>query len=263
VAATAELQRRREEEERMVGTALLFLRASVKLEKMLDQADGDVENIPFAEIDSLVEKELFELKEECHWLFRSEERSGTVKSRSAMLFDILVGSLFHQCMKVKENSYQVEQYEPKYAALRESLERPDAPKHVRAFLREGERIVKRARRVLRQEFTHAQRLFREAAVALRYVLVEHRDCTLLARTLVDNEALLDAVYGPRALDKLFREMYGGTAAGLVMAATSFFEGGWYERARELCKRARKLEPGNEAAAQLLNKINAAANAHLR
>lgn len=257
-----EQHRLRDEQERVANTALRFLRSRVKLDEMV-AAVASKGAIPFEEIDSFVQNQLFELKEDCHWLFRYREGGDEAKPMLAMLFDILVGSLFHQMMKVKENTYQVECYTPKYAALREALQRPNAPKRVETFLREGERIVARARRVLHREFSHAAELFSEGTIVLRYVLIENRDNPLLIRSLVENEKLLDAVYGQHSLEKLFREMYEDRPVqGYILAATDFFEGGWYERARDLCQRARKADPKNKAAAQLLNRINAAVNAHL-
>lgn len=258
MSPTPELRRQREEQERVASIVLRFLRARAKLDEMIARGAA-AGNIPFAEIDSFVENQLFELKEDCHWLYRRQEAQDRVGASTAVLFDILVGSLFHQCMKVKENSYQVERYAPKYAALRKTLQRPDAPPQVATFLKEGERIIARSRRALQQEFAYAVELFNEAAIVLRHVLVENRDNATLVRTLIDNEKLVDAVYGPHSLEQLFREMYDGhPATGYLVAAGDLYDGGWYDRARELCKRARKLDPKNKQAIQLLNKINAAA-----
>ncbi len=259
MSPTPELRRQREEQERVAGAVLLFLRSRVRLDEMI--ANGAASgSIPFAVVDSFVENHLFELKEECHWLYRRQEDAAEMGASTAVLFDILVGSLFHQFMKVKENSYQVERYAPKYAALRKSLQQTDAPtRQVATFLKEGERIIARSRRALQQEFAYAVELFNESAIVLRHVLLENRDNPILIRTLIDNEKLADAVYGPRSVEKLFREMYDDHAAtGYLVAAGDLCEGGWYDRARELCKRARKLDPKNKQAVQLLNKINAAA-----
>ncbi len=262
MSPTPELRREREEQERVAGAVLRFLRARAKLDDMV--AEGASKGgIPFDKVNSFVENQLFELKEECHWLFRSRERADAMGASSAMLFDILVGSLFHQCMKVKENSYQVERYAPKYAALRKAHGEPNAARQVKTFLEEGERIIARSRRMLRQELAYAVELFHEATIVLRHVLIEHRDNPLLVRALIENGELLDTVYGPKSLDALLREMYDGNpAVGYVLAAESLLEGGWFNRARDLCKQARKLDPRNRQAAQLLSRLNVAAHAHL-
>ncbi|HUT32260.1 MAG TPA: hypothetical protein VNE39_02165 [Planctomycetota bacterium] len=262
VSPTPELRRQRDEQERVAGTVLRFLRARARLDEMVAKG-ANAGGIPFAEIDAFVESQLFELKEECHWLFRSQERGEAIEASTAVLFDILVGSLFHQFMKTKENAYQVERYAPKYAALRKSLQLPDAPRQVETFLKEGERIIARSRRMFQREFAYALELFSEATIVLRHVLVENRDNPLVVRMLLDNERLLDAVYGPGSLEKLFGEMYDGSPVrGYVTAAGSLYEGGWFERARDLCKQARKLDPRNRQATHLLSKLNAAAHAHL-
>lgn len=260
MAPTPEQRRVREYQERIAQTVLRFLRAHGKLDELIASSAGGGA-IPFAAINAFVENDLFGLKEECHALFRSDE--GETGPRSGLLLDILIGSLFHEMMKVKENTYQIERYAPLYARLRRTLPGPSIPKHTETFLREGQRIIAQARRALGQGFAHAIELFEEAAVVLRHVLVENRDNPLLVRTLLDSEPILDAVYGPRALEKLLREMYDEHPdVGYALAAGDLYEGGWYDKARELCKRARKLDPRNKQGAAVLKKINAAAHAQL-
>jgi len=266
VSPTPEVRREREEQERVAGTVLRFLRARARLDELV-ALGAKKGSIPFDDVNAFVENQLFELKEECHWLFRIREQGDTMEASTAVLFDILVGSLFHQCMKVKENAYQVERYAPKYAALRKAHHhQPDADRQVKTFLKEGEGIIERSRRMLRQELNYAVELFHEATIVLRHVLVEHGDNPLLVRTLIENEELLNAVYKGEfkgePLQALLHEMYAGKpAAGYVLAAESLFDGGWFDRARDLCKHARKLDPRNRQAAKLLTKLNAAAQAY--
>ena len=258
----AALRRLRQEHELVAGTVLRFLRSRAKLDELI-ATSASKGHIPFAAINAFVENDLFELKEDCHSLFRDEERADEPELTLALLFDILVGSLFHQMMKVKENTYQIERYAPMYAALRRAIRGPNPPESGDVFLREGQRIIQRARRALGQDLNHAVELFNEATVVLRHVLIENRDNPLLVRTLIDSQAVVEAVYGPHSLEGLLREMYDGhPAAAYLIAAGDLLEGGWHDRARELCKRARKLEPKNKQAAQLLRKVNAAAHAHL-
>jgi len=252
----------REQLERVAQTALRFLRSRAKLDELIAGSASEG-RMPFAEINAFVEGDLFDLKEDCHALFRNPHDPDALDFSSAGLFDILVGSLFHQMMKVKENTYQLERYAPKYAALRKAIGGPDPPEHGEAFLREGQRIIQRARRALRHELAHSIELFAEATVVLRHVLCENRDNPLLVRTLIDNKEAVEAVYGSRTLDDLLSEMYDGRQAeGFLIAAGDQLAGGWFDRARELCKEALKLEPKNKHATHLLNKINAAASSHL-
>lgn len=261
--AVAEREQAREHQERVARAVLRFLRARAKLDELI-AGSASQGRVPFADINAFVEGDLFDLKEECHTLFREVLEPGRGEQLDAAgLFDLLVGSLFHQMMKVKENTYQLECYAPRYAALRKAVKSPDSPDQDGAFLREGERIIQRARRALRQDFGHAVELFHEAAVVLRHLLREHHDNPLLVRTLLDNEEAISAVYGPRMLDDLLSEMYDGRRAeAYLLAAADLLQGGWHDRAREWCQQALELESENRHAAQLLTKINAAVAAHM-
>ncbi|GAG25313.1 unnamed protein product, partial [marine sediment metagenome] len=61
---------------------------------------------------------LFRLKERCHALFRLGKGAPHVARPREVLFDLAVGSLFHETMKVRENFYQREIYGPRVRALR-------------------------------------------------------------------------------------------------------------------------------------------------
>ena len=256
--AVAGKEETREYQERVARTVLRFLRSRAKLDELIK----DNPQVPFDDVNAFVEGDLFYLKEDCHALFRGPEGPGEEEHLTAgALFDLLVGSLFHTMMKIKENTYQIERYGPRYAALRKAMRGPDAPEHGADFLRVGERAMQRARRAVQQDFKHAGELFREAAEVLHHVLRENYDNPLLVRTLLGNQADVEAVYGKRTLDDLLSEMYGGRLAeALLVAARDLLEGGWHDRARERCQQSLRLDPDNRDAAQLLNKINAAATA---
>jgi len=259
---TLEKEKLREQQELLANTVVRFLKARARFDDLIAKSAGQG-RLAFDSVNTFVEEDLFELKEACHTLFREPELEEQEGLSSGQLFDILVGSLFHQMMKVKESCYQLERYGPQYAALRRAARGPNPPENAEVFLREGQRILQRARRALGQDLKHAVELFSEAAAALRHVLAEHRDNPVLARSLIDNVELVEAVYGARGLERLLVEIYEGRPAlGYLTAARDLYEGGWYERARALCKHVRKLEPKNESATKLLRKINAAAQAHL-
>ncbi|MFC1806310.1 hypothetical protein ACFL09_04945 [Planctomycetota bacterium] len=252
----------REQQERVARTVLRFLRSRAKLDELIARSASQG-RVPFDDINRFVEGELFALKEDCHSLFRGDHLPEEEHLDAGGLFDLLMGSLFHQMMKVKENTYQIERYAPRYAALRKAMKGPDAPENGAAFLREGERIVQRSRRALRQDFKHAIELFHEATIVLRHVLCENHDNPLLVRTLLDNGDAVEAVYGHRTLDDVISEMFDGRPAeAFLVAAGDLLHGGWYDRARDYCQQALELEPDNRHAGHLLSKINSAASSHM-
>jgi len=252
----------RDSQGRVTQTVIRFLRARVTLDELIASgAKGG--GIPFDAVNAFVEDQLFALKEESHALFRNDDNPEETSLSSAGLFDILLGSLFHQMMKVKESTYQVERYGPKYAALRRAIEEHRAPEHGESFLQENERIMERARRSLRQDLAYAVEVFAESTSVLRHVLIENRDNPLLVRNLLDNKELVEAVYKAGSLDTLLCDMYDGAAArGYLIAAKDLLDGGWYDRARHQCQKALRIDPKNANAMKILNRINAAARAHL-
>ena len=250
--STVSDEAKREQQERVARTVLRFLRSRAKLDELI-AGSASAGRVPFDDINAFVEGDLFHLKEDCHSLFRSQHHADEASDLNAAgLFDLLVGSLFHQMMKVKENTYQLERYAPKYAALRRAVRGPDAPEHGETFLREGQRIIQRSRRALRQDLAHAVELFHEATVVLRHVVRENYANPLLVRALLDNQADVEAVYGPRTLDDLLSEMYDGRPAeGFVVAAGDLLEGGRFDRARAVSAGtpARARQPPRRTAPQ--------------
>ncbi len=98
----------------------------------------------FEELQELVgdseDAVLFRLKERCHALFRPGMRAADLAMTRGALFDLAVGSLFHEAMKLRENFYQLAVYAPKVEALRVQAA-PDAER----LFQEFERIIAAAR----------------------------------------------------------------------------------------------------------------------
>ena len=80
------------------------------------------DELRFEDLEQLVGDDehsvLFRLKGRCHALFRREHERRAVAMRREALFDLAVGSLFHEAMKFRENFYQREVYGPRVRALR-------------------------------------------------------------------------------------------------------------------------------------------------
>ena len=82
-------------------------------------------------VDDRGQSTLFTLKENCHSLFR---RSDEGVSEKEQVFDLLVGTLFHLAMKLREDLYQLEFHGPKVTRLSEKKEgHPDPKGLVRQF----------------------------------------------------------------------------------------------------------------------------------
>jgi hypothetical protein len=176
-------------------------------------------SLRFGEIESFVGDAgscvLFRLKERCHALFRYEPgSSGPVMWREA-LFDLAVGSLFHEAMKFRENLYQHEVYAPKVRLLRR-----EAGEHVDEFLVEFERTLAVSATRLNESLLETEALFDQTRNQLSMLLVHYRDDGLVARCLLERESQVNEVF-PQGLDALLSEMHGNVVAGYRAAAESY------------------------------------------
>jgi hypothetical protein len=166
---------------------------------------------------------LFRLKERCHALFRNDP-SATPAIHREVLFDLTVGSLFHEAMKLRENLYQQEVYVPKVEELLEEHGRDDAE-----FFPDFEKIqaagAGRTLDVLRETKT----LLAETRRQLRAMLEAHSDNALLTRNLVGNREAVESVFEVD-LAELLAGIHGDAAAGFRAAAHSYLESAFFSDA---------------------------------
>ncbi len=181
------------------------------------------------------ESVLFRLKERCHSLFRpGVGSSGEARPREA-LFDLAVGSLFHEAMKFRENFYQREVYGPRMRALRS-----ESGGEAEGLFREFERIMAAVGERLDEGIQETRALVEQTRDQLRVLLAEHRDNGFAARYLVENRAAVKAVYA-EGLEALLAEVYGSAASGFEVAGRSYLASGYYGPAE--CAIATAIELG--------------------
>jgi len=182
----------------------------------------------FPELGALVSDDegsvLFRLKEHCHALFRSGGPPARPVSHREALFDLAVGSLFHEAMKFRESFYQREIYGPRVRALRD-----EADAEARGLFREFERMLAVGTERLEEGLQECEALLGQTGDQLRVLLVLHRDNGYLARFLVEQPAIVEAVFG-EPLDRVLAEIHGDAAEGYALAARSYLESGYYSTA---------------------------------
>jgi hypothetical protein len=167
---------------------------------------------------------LFRLKERCHAAFRnSREASGLTLQREA-LFDLAVGSLFHEAMKLRENFYQREVYGPRVRALR-SRAGGEAPE----LFEEFDRLLDGVSARLDEGLRESEVLLARTVEQLRLLLAVHRTDGAVARFLVENANAVEAAF-ESAIDALLSETYGSRAAALALTGSSYLDSGYYASA---------------------------------
>jgi hypothetical protein len=192
--------------------------------------------LAFEEVARLVGNDedaaLFRLKERCHALFRNTRASGVAASREA-LFDLVVGALFHEAMKFRENLYQRSVYGPKMRALRARA--TDAGET--ALFDEFEKILAATSVRLDEALHETEALLEQARRQLRRLLASHHESGLVARYLIEHPELVAAVF-PEGLDALLAEIHGSSADGFARAARSYLASGHCREAEDALDAAR-------------------------
>ncbi|WP_319586852.1 hypothetical protein [uncultured Desulfobulbus sp.] len=180
---------------------------------------------------------LWQLKDLCHqiWPHSQEE-----EHFHGVLFDWLTGSLFHECMKLKENLYLLNNYGARTTTVDTLVEQMGLHQRDRT----GVSLVEDVRMLIGQITGDVSRqmervgfLFGQVNYLLRLMLPALIENRLVVRLLVEKEEVLTELWG-ESLDELFAGIFtGGAAAGFCLAAENFFVGQWYEQALRLYERA--------------------------
>lgn len=174
---------------------------------------------------------LFRLKERSHALFRDRAPDDGAALDPGVLFDLAVGSLFHEAMKLRENFYQRLSYGPKVRALREA-----AVRDTTGLLHEFEKILEGAAVRLDESLQEAETLLGQTTAQFRLLLAAHADCGVVTRFLVDHPGLVEEALGEE-LDAVLAQIHGSAGRGYARAARSYLDSGFFGGARKACEAA--------------------------
>jgi hypothetical protein len=187
---------------------------------------------------------LFRLKERCHALFRGAPAQGELEIGASALFDLAVGSLFHEAMKLRENLYQADVYAPKVAALRAA-----GVSDASGLLGEFDKLVAAARARLAESVNEARVLLTQTTAQFRVLLRSHTANGLLARFVVENATQLAEAFASSEDDAL-ADLHGSAVAAWRRAAWSYLESGFFaEASRALAMAEARGDRGPEIARQ--------------
>lgn len=208
------------------------------------------DQISFASVRALVGDDrasvLYRLKERSHALFRTDGSHRSASVRREALFDLAVGSLFHEAMKLRESLYQQEVYAPRIASLRDA-----ATEDTDELFGEFERILDKSVARLHEVVAEVRVLLAQTRDQLRRLLVERAHDRVVTRFLLRRrEAVTDTF--PEGFEGLLEAMHGDVATGLVEAARSLLESAYFvEGAQTLREAARHVSESNSEIPMLL------------
>jgi hypothetical protein len=195
-----------------------------------------------ADSDSSV---LFRLKERVHGLFRDRDAAEPL-IRGEALFDLAVGSLFHEALKFRENVYQIEVYGPKVRALR-----ADAGDVADDLIPDFEKILRAASDRLGESLRETEKLLGQTRMQLLALLDDAMDrgptdpvAGFVTRFLLEERKQVEAVY-PEGIEALLARVHDTVLGAYLCAIRSLLASARFEEAQQLISEASGRE-GPEA-----------------
>ncbi len=198
-------------------------------------------HISYQDLDRLVGSEnnkgsLWLLKDHCHQLWQQSE---TLPEINGYLLDWLIGSIFHEAMKLKENIYLHKYYGP----LAQGLQHEADETTIHCGF-ECQRLMERILKEAASQLEDIGMMFGRANYLLRITLPSLKNNRLLLRYLVEHEEMATELWAEPLAD-IFSEIFAGKGdEGYCQAARSYQEGLWWQEAAATYKKALELNPAN-------------------
>ena len=224
-----------------------FLAAHEILDELVEA--HDVDRLEFADVKAWAGDDassaLFRLKEHCHTLVRRIGASGTGEIGPPELLDLVVGSLFHEAMKLRENLYQLRTYSSRV----ERLKTQGNPAHAEST-RELEHLLELSGRHLHEAFYEARALMMLVRRHVRALLQDFADVGLVARALHEEAESVARVFDAEVAEgterPLLDALYGGRSQAALAVARSYLESAYFEEALRALDVAAEGAAGAEA-----------------
>jgi len=189
-------------------------------------------------VDDKGQSVLYNLKEQCHSLFRYKGKKPIQKNE--WLLDLVIGSIFHEAMKLRENFYQIEVYRPRYLQYKARFRKSE---YERDYLQLFERIILKAEQGVAEGMLETRSLFKDATAQLIDLFEEGSKNAFLVRFLLENLTLLHKVYGPKRTKDIFNSMFGkGFLDAYRFAGVSFLRSGHYDLSSNYFLKASEMDP---------------------
>jgi hypothetical protein len=173
---------------------------------------------------------LYRLKQKSHALFRAHGTATKAVRREA-LFDLAVGSLFHESMKLRESLYQREVYAPRVASLREA-----ADEESDELFDEFDRILGNSVARLGEVIFEVRALLVQTRDQLRRLLIARSGDRVVTRCLLSRREQVDAAF-PEGFLGVLEAMHGNTVTGLIEGARALLESAYFVEAAEALREA--------------------------
>jgi hypothetical protein len=183
----------------------------------------------------------WELKDLCHRLWPKERQPQNLEGS---LIDWLIGSSFHEAMKLKEDVYILNSYDS--ASLQTAdpaavLLQQEVPASRLAEVMGNRSLTGRIVADVMEQMEQLSFLLGQANYMLRTLTSSESQNLLLVRLLAQQEEMVQELWGEGVVS-LFEDMFfGAPEEGFCAAGRSFMAGQWYPQALKMYQRALEID----------------------
>mgnify|MGYP000872175827 CR=1 FL=1 len=184
---------------------------------------------------------LWRLKDTAHHVFRTKPDATAV----GRFLDWGMGYIFHETMKLKEDSYQLINYGPMF----ENLLADPLPELETQVGDELFKVLSQTKESMRREIDRIRFIMAQCRKLLPVYLSGHSYNPLVARFIFMDNELVRRVFGGE-YSHLVSSIYKGRPELMyVLAAQSLRQGGWMDEAARAVDLAQEVNPKSERALQ--------------
>ena len=193
-------------------------------------------------------------------LWRLKELSNTIARRAGSqpnmyegLFDWTIGSIFHECLKIREDVYRLTHpLDTAFVFMDNGVSFPE----IREAVKEWEGRMAQIRISLRAALNEVDKLFTSSWKALKGALLIHRDMGLVMRYLTENKDHIVALLGSDGWDAFMKGLHPmGEADTWYLAGLSYNRSGWPERTVDAYLKALSIRKDHPKADEMLLSID--------
>lgn len=210
---------------------------------------GEIRFKPLDEIlgQEMAQGRLWLLKDTAHLLFRKQP--GT--PLSGIFLDWSIAYIFHECMKLREDAYQLQTYIPWFKFVQSDPEYSRQEQEVGSNLF---RLASQTRESINKEVHRIEFILSESKnIFIRY-LPHHSMNRVLARFLFEHEKRVKNVFQD-LYQNLLQALYGSShETKYILAAHHLLQGNWLIKARTAVDHAAEINPQHSEVSLLYSKL---------
>ncbi len=200
-----------------------FYQTGRLLDGLFDLFDR-TQHLSHGRVNRLLEKNLRTLKDVSHVLYRVADEEG-VDRRFQRYFDKLLGELWHELGKLRDNARLIESYSEGEAEI--------TSRHVRGLKQIDRQIIAEARRDLPRQVRRARRFYGKLVPLFESILPQYHDNFVILRTLFVMRHFFNELIEGDCLAHFFRIIFRGRVLeGYRVTAEAFLGTMHYAEAAE-------------------------------